>query len=103
MNGSDSQQRGTDMDYKRQAHMLRRHYIDNVEGIVFQRLDVICKDCGLAADSIRTLLARAEAAEDRAEKAEKERDEALDAICTHCGDFPCRKSECPWWRGQKEE
>ena len=46
---------------------------------------------------------RVKAAEDRAEKAEKERDEALDAICTHCGDFPCRKSECPWWRGQKEE
>ena len=42
-------------------------------------------------------------AEARAEKAERERDAALDAICTHCGDFLCREAECPWWHGQKEE
>lgn len=59
------------MDYKGQAHMLRRHYLDNMEGIIFQRLDVICKDCNLAATSITDLLARAEKAEARAEKAER--------------------------------
>lgn len=53
------------MDYKGQAHMLRRHYLDNMEGIIFQRLDVICKDCNLAATAITDLLARAEAAKAR--------------------------------------
>lgn len=56
-----------------------------------------------AAQSITDLLSRAEAAEARAEKAERERDEALEAICTHCLDYPCRESDCPWWSGQKEE
>ena len=37
------------------------------------------------------------------EKAERERDEAVDAICTHCMDFPCQEDDCKWWRGQKEE
>lgn len=38
---------------------------------------------------------------EKAEKAERERDEAFGAICTHCGDFPCQREKCPWWRGEK--
>lgn len=38
---------------------------------------------------------------EQAEKAEREREEALEAICTHCGDFPCQREKCPWWRGEK--
>ena len=95
MNGSASQQRGIDMNYKAQAQLLHRHYIDNVEGIIFQRLDVICKDCALAADSIRTLLERAEAAEadrDRLREAMKPNCLLCDSMhengnCTEVGGF----------------
>lgn len=38
---------------------------------------------------------------EKAEKAEHERDEALEAICTNCVDFPCQREKCPWWRGEK--
>lgn len=40
---------------------------------------------------------------DRAEKAERERDEAVEVICTHCRVLPCRGNECYWHRSQKEE
>lgn len=46
---------------------------------------------------------RAQKAEDRAEKAERERDEAIDAICSRCTELPCRESDCPLSRIQKEE
>lgn len=29
-------------------------------------------------------------------------DEAREAICTHCMDFPCGEDSCYWWRGPKE-
>lgn len=82
----------------------------------------ICED---AATAITDLLARAEAAEarcktlekmvreyqdeivpgyrERAEKAERESDEAREVICTRCSVLPCRGNECYWYRGQKEE
>lgn len=37
------------------------------------------------------------------EKVKAERDEAREAICTHCQDVPCRGDYCYWWRGQKED
>lgn len=77
------------MDYKGQAYMLRRHYIDNIEGIVFQNINSICKDCNLAATSITDLLASAEAAEDRAEKAEEENRKLRDIM------VQLRKTERP--------
>ena len=80
---------------------------------------------GKAAKAITDLLARAEAAEarcktlekmvreyqdeivpgyrERAEKAERESDEAREVICTRCSVLPCRGNECYWYRGQKEE
>lgn len=58
---------------------------------------------GKAANAITELLARAEAAEARAEKAERERDEAREVICARCSVLPCRGNECYWYRGQKEE
>lgn len=82
----------------------------------------ICED---AATAITDLLERAEVAEarckafekmvreyqnvivpgyrERAEKAERERDEAVESICMRCSVLPCRKNECYWYRGQKEE
>ena len=68
------------MDYKGQAHMLRRHYLDYMEGIIFQRLDVVCKDCNLAATSITDLLARAEAAE-------RERDRLREVLDMYGGEY----------------
>lgn len=46
----------------------------------------------------------AENAELRAEleQVKRELDEAREAICTHCMDFPCREESCYWWRGPKE-
>ena len=40
---------------------------------------------------------------ERAEKAERERDEAVEVICARCSVLPCRENECYWYRGQKEE
>lgn len=36
-------------------------------------------------------------------RVEAERDAALDAICAHCQDIPCRGAECEWWRGAQGE
>ena len=85
----------------------------------------IVRMCLDASKAITDLLARAEAAEarcktlekmvreyqdeivpgyrERAEKAERERDEAREVICTRCSVLPCRGNECYWYRGQKEE
>lgn len=97
--------------------------------------DSICFDCvkieninGLDKTvSITDLLARAEAAEARAEKAERERDAAIsdltyiartypvdlcdDLVCQYCKHYQNVNTGCPgWtendcfeWRGQKEE
>lgn len=56
-----------------------------------------------ATCAITDLLARAEAAEARAEKAERERDEAVEVICARCSVLPCRENECYWHRSQNEE
>ena len=37
------------------------------------------------------------------EQVKRERDEARDAICTHCMDVPCGGESCYWYRGQKED
>lgn len=39
----------------------------------------------------------------RAEKAEKERDEAREAICKHCQDFPCKGGNCYWYLESPEK
>lgn len=36
------------------------------------------------------------------EQVKRELDEAREAICTHCMDFPCGEESCYWWRGPKE-
>ena len=41
--------------------------------------------------------------EARAEQAEKELDEAIEVICSHCTNFPCKTDACPWWRGKKDD
>lgn len=46
---------------------------------------------------------RREEAEEKLYKVTAELDEALEAICVHCQDFPCQKSKCYWWRGDKKE
>lgn len=95
------------MDYKELVEKLRNNNVDNN-----------CHDCALgyyafeAADAITDLLSRAEAAEERAEKAEGEinncsacwmcvknedchKGMAVKEPDCKCGDFK--------WRGQKEE
>lgn len=37
------------------------------------------------------------------EQVKRELDEAREAICTHCMDFPCGEESCYWWRGPKKE
>ena len=41
--------------------------------------------------------------EARAEQAEKELDEAIEVICSHCTNFPCKTDACQWWRGKKDD
>lgn len=36
------------------------------------------------------------------EQVKRELDEAREAICTHCMDFPCGEDSCYWWRGPEE-
>lgn len=77
-----------------------------------------------AAKAITDLLERAEVAEarcktlekmvreyqdvivlgyrERAEKAEREKSEAVESICMRCSVLPCRKDECYWYRFKKE-
>lgn len=38
-----------------------------------------------------------------AEKAEREKNEAVESICMRCSVLPCRKNECYWYRFKKEE
>lgn len=86
-----------------------------------------CTIAQLAATAITDLLARAEAAEARAEKAERERDAAIsdltyiaraypvdlcdDLVCQYCKHYQNVNTGCPgWtendcfeWRGKKED
>ncbi len=77
------------------------------------------EECAAAATAITDLLARAEAAEARAEKAERERDTAVSDLetimayesldtCQFCKNSQCHirggtKPCLPKWRGIKEE
>lgn len=36
------------------------------------------------------------------EQVKRALDEAREAICTHCMDFPCGEDSCYWWRGPEE-
>lgn len=104
------------MDYKELVENLRNNNVENN-----------CHDCALgyyafdAATAIIDLLARAEAAEARAEKAESEKHEAISDLetimaygeadldtCEFCKNGQCyerggTKPCLPKWRGQKEE
>lgn len=40
---------------------------------------------------------------ERAEKDEREKNEAVESICMRCSVLPCRKNECYWYRFKKEE
>ena len=99
------------MDYKELINALNRYSAENQNhgGVTAQ-----------AADAITDLLARAETSEARAEKAERERDAAVNdlgrikscKVCNHCDSLKtlipevCKKCHHgdKWeWRGQKEE
>ena len=72
---------GIDMEYYEElARRLRRRYLDSLGNVVLQKPADVYSDCNHAATAITDLLARAEAAEARAEKAERERDAAVDLI-----------------------
>lgn len=97
------------MDYKELSRVIRE--LSEIYGLA----DEVASQLMLAAStSIIDLLARAEAAEDRAEKAERERDAAvadlrLASDCRTCGNVSPWCIENPdkckgWeWRGRKEE
>lgn len=85
----------------------------------------IVRMCLDASKAITDLIARAKAAEarcetlektvkeyqdvivpgyrERAEKTEREKNEAVESICMRCSVLPCRKNECYWYRSKKEE
>lgn len=77
------------MDYKKLIHRLvamerlEKNYNSDYNGIYSD-----------AANAITDLLARAETAEARAEKAKREKNEAAEFI---------RENECYWYRFKKEE
>lgn len=97
------------MDYKELSRVIRE--LSEIYGLA----DEVASQLMLAAStSIIDLLARAEAAEDRAEKAERERDAAVADLrlvsdCRTCGNVSPWCIENPdkckgWeWRGRKEE
>lgn len=110
------------MDYKKLADDLLSGCEENCADCEYAgEREFECTIAKLAATAITDLLARAEAAEARAEKAERERDAAVEdlrqmcvggntcAFCKHgrnCGkQGPGRKTVEPcWeWRGHKEE
>lgn len=84
--------RRTDMDYK---ELIENHDFSSPAKVADWIWNATC--------AITDLLARAEAAEARAEKAERERDEAVEVICARCSVLPCRENECYWHRSQNEE
>lgn len=54
-----------------------------------------------AADALEKLQAENEKLRVELEQVKQKYDEAREAICTHCMDFPCSGESCYWWRGQK--
>lgn len=109
------------MDYKaiaKDARVMAESFRQDGNVYLPNRLD-------MHATAITDLIARAEAADARcktlekmvreyqdvivpgyrewAEKAEMERDEAVESICMRCSVLPCRKNECYWYRSKKEE
>lgn len=99
------------MDYERLAYCCRERSKREMEDATQITLEE-------AATAITGLLARAEAAEAQAEKAERERDAAVSDLetimayksdtCQFCKNGQCyvrggTKSCLPKWRGQKEE
>lgn len=113
-NGLEGQQGRTDMDYK---ELIENHDFSSPAKVADWIWNATC--------AITDLLARAEAADarcktlkkmvreyqdvivpgyrERAEKAERERNEAVESICMRCSVLPCRKNECHWYRFKKEE
>ena len=112
------------MDYKGQSELLLK---DAAEFAEYNVPGYIVGDLRQASKSITDLLARAEAAEARAEKAERERDAAIsdltyiartypvdlcdDLVCQYCKHYQNVNTGCPgWtendcfeWHGIKEE
>lgn len=101
------------MDYKAIAEQLEK-IADSDPAVISEWAAVIrTKYLKNAADAITALLARAEAAEERAEKAEMERDAAIKDLCIAEDCDTCKSTACVprggngrcrfEWRGQKEE
>lgn len=68
------------MYYKELARRLRMRYLNSLGNVVLQKPADVYYDCNHAATAITDLLARAEAEDERAEKAERERDAAMELI-----------------------
>ena len=60
------------------------------------------KMCHAAATALSTLQAENKKLRAELEQVKRALDEAREAICTHCMDFPCGEDSCYWWRGPKE-
>lgn len=107
-------------NYRKLAKKLIANFNADRNGVL-QLSSELCLDCKRGANAITDLLARAKAAEARAEKAERERDEAVSDLETimvfgdsglDTCDF-CKNNQCyarsgnnpclPRWRGIKEE
>lgn len=88
------------MDYEKLIERLKHDYhgystVENNPEETFH--DMV--ECLTALSTLQ-----AENAKLRAELEQVKRalDEAREAICTHCMDFPCGEDSCYWWRGPEE-
>lgn len=103
------------MDYKEQISKIKGHYFDLTvqESLSIEQQGKLRNDLWDMETAITDLLARAEAAEAKAEKYKCFFDEiAPMQNCNTCADQECpyrpkpgeiTRFNCPLWRGQKEE
>lgn len=88
------------MDYEKLIERLKHDY--HGYSTVENNPEETFHDMVECLTAISTLQAENEKLRTELEQVKRELDEAREAICTHCMDFPCREESCYWWRGPKE-
>lgn len=101
------------MGYKELAVRLRRRYLNSLGNVGLQKPADVYYDCNQASTAIIDLLARAEAAEDRAEKYKAFVDDVAGKPgCNTCTDQECpyrpnpgelTRFNCPLWCGPEDK
>lgn len=83
------------MDYKELSKRMRKRYLDNLNGLL-QKPDDVFSDCNKAATAITDLLARAEAAEQKATELDNALSNASKVVKT------MQESTIPYYRKRVE-